>query len=82
MGGEAEAEAEAEAGARSLPDPPREAPDSSTKVDTVQASSGDTGVFDKNTPFVRALTMQSSSKNSYPPPDLALGQCIFPRVFF
>ena len=41
-----------------------------------------TGVWEKNTPFWRALTIQCSSKNSYPPPDLVLWQLIFPNMFF
>ena len=35
-----------------------------------------------NEHFVRAVTMQSSSNNSYPPPDLVLQKLIFPRILF
>ena len=35
-----------------------------------------------NAPFVRASTMQSSSPNFYPPPDLVLWKLNFPHVFF
>ena len=32
----------------------------------------DTGVYEENTPFVQALSLQSSSRNCNPAPDLAL----------
>ena len=44
--------------------------------------SGDNGVCWINTPFARALAMQFSSRNCYPPPDLVLWQLIFPNYIF
>ena len=41
-----------------------------------------TDVCDKNNPFARALTMQSSSINFYPAPELVLRKLVFPRAFF
>ena len=41
-----------------------------------------TGVCNKSKTFVRAFALQSSCRNSHPPPDLALRKLMFLRVFF
>ena len=44
--------------------------------------SASTSVCEINTPFVRAVALRSSSRNSNPPPDLVLRKLILPRVSF
>lgn len=41
----------------------------------------DTGVCEKDTPFVRAVALQCSSRNHSPPSDLVFSQLVLPRVF-
>ena len=42
----------------------------------------DTGICEKNTPFRRALALQSSVGNCSPAPDLALTRLVFLSMFF
>ena len=39
-------------------------------------------ICEKRTPFVQAFALQSSSRNSYPPPDLVLWKLMLVSVFF
>ena len=49
---------------------------------TSPAIAAATGVCEKTTPFVRALTMQSSSQNFFPPPELWCFENWYSHVFF
>ena len=42
----------------------------------------DTGVCEKNTPFMRASALQASGRNCSPAPDLVFRKVIFPRASF